>query len=154
MPESPIPLDVADATPEWLAGALGVPVVGVTVLDAHSGTTGRARLGIEYDPGARGPASVFLKLAPFDERQRRFVDAVGLGVAEARFYRDLGAEIPIRIPEVHHAELDDDGRFVMVLEDLEAPGLRFPSPDDPDVADFFDTDVCKLAHGVSSIEMN
>ena len=146
MPESPIPLDVADATPEWLAGALGVPVVGVTVLDAHSGTTGRARLGIEYDPGARGPASVFLKLAPFDERQRRFVDAVGLGVAEARFYRDLGAEIPIRIPEVHHAELDDDGRFVMVLEDLEAPGLRFPSPDDPDVADSVAAIIEALAH--------
>jgi Phosphotransferase enzyme family len=131
----PIPLDVADATPEWLTAALGVPVSGVTVLDAHSGTTGRARLGIEYAAGTTGPSSVFLKLAPFDERQRRFVDAVGLGVAEARFYRDVGREVPIRIPEVHHAELDDDGRFVMLLEDLEAPGLRFPSPDDADVAD-------------------
>jgi hypothetical protein len=135
MPAARIPLEVVDATPEWLTGALGVPVVGVTVLDAHSGTTGRARLGVEYGDDAIGPASVFLKLAPFDERQRRFVDTVGLGVAEARFYRDLGGEVPIRIPEVHHAALDEDGRFVMLLEDLEAPGLRFPSPDDPDVAD-------------------
>jgi hypothetical protein len=128
-------VEVADATPEWLTEALGVPVVGATVLDAHSGTTGRARLGLEYADGAVGPASVFLKLAPFDERQRRFVDAVGLGIAEARFYRDLGSEVPIRIPEVHHAALDDEGRFVMLLEDLEAPGLRFPSPGDADVSD-------------------
>ena len=135
MAEAKIPLDVADATPAWLSAALGAAVDAVTVLDAHSGTTGRARLGVEYADGASGPASVFLKLAPFDERQRRFVDAVGLGVAEARFYRDVGAEVPIRIPAVHHAEIDDDGHFVMVLEDLEAPGLRFPSPDDPDAAD-------------------
>jgi len=133
--EARIPLEVADATPEWLTGALGVTVRGVTVLDAHSGTTGRARLGIEYADGAHGPSSVFLKLAPFDERQRRFVDAVGLGVAEARFYRDIAAEVPIRIPAVHHAAIDEDGRFVMLLEDLEAPGLRFPSPDDADAAD-------------------
>ena len=145
-PGAGIPLEVADATPEWLTGALGVPVRGVTVLDAHSGTTGRARLGVEYADGASGPASVFLKLAPFDERQRRFVDAVGLGVAEARFYRDLGAEVPVRIPEVHHAAIDDSGRFVMLLEDLEAPGLRFPSPDDPDVADSVAAIVEALAH--------
>jgi hypothetical protein len=135
MSESRIPLDVADATPAWLTGALGAEVAAVQVLDAHSGTTGRARLGIQYASGATGPSSVFLKLAPFDARQRQFVDTVGLGIAEARFYRDLGDEMPIRIPVVHHASLDDDRGFVMVLEDLEAPGLRFPSPDDPDVSD-------------------
>jgi Phosphotransferase enzyme family len=130
-----IPLDVADATPGWLSGALGRAVVGVEVVEAHSGTTGRARLAPSYDDGVDGPATVFLKLAPFDERQRRFVDTVGLGVAEARFYRDVAAEVPVRVPAVHHAALDESGRFVMVLEDLQSSGCRFPSPRDSDVVD-------------------
>jgi hypothetical protein len=75
-----------------------------------------------------------VKLAPFDERQRRFVDAVGLGVAEATFYRDLAAATPVRVPRVWHAAVDD-GRYVMVLEDLVASGCRFPRPDDADVGD-------------------
>ncbi|HEU5301214.1 MAG TPA: phosphotransferase [Acidimicrobiia bacterium] len=142
----PIPLDVADATPEWLTGALEQEVASVEVLDAHSGTTGRARLGITYtDDDGDGPASVFLKLAPFDERQRRFVDAVGLGLAEARFYRDVAAEVPVRIPAVHHASTDAVGRYVMVIEDLEATGCRLLSPSAPDVADAVASIVHELA---------
>jgi hypothetical protein len=135
VPAGTIPLDVSDASADWLTAALGRPVVAVEVLDAHSGTTGRARLGVTYDDGASGPRSVFLKLAPFDERQRRFVDLVGLGVAETRFYRDVAAEVPMRLPVVHEAALDDDGRYVMLLEDLEASGCRFLSPRDADIAD-------------------
>jgi aminoglycoside phosphotransferase (APT) family kinase protein len=130
-----IPLEVGDATPEWLSDVLGREVLAVDVLDAHSGTTGRARLGITYGDDGAGPASVFLKLAPFDERQRSFVDLVGLGIAEARFYRDVAASVPVRVPVVHTARLDDDGRYAMLLEDLEASACRFPSPHDGDIVD-------------------
>jgi hypothetical protein len=130
----PIPLDVDQITAEWLTAALGVAVDRVDVLDAHSGTTGRARLGITYADGAEpGPASVFVKLAPFDPRQRKFVDMTGLGVAEARFYRDVADGVPVRVPIGHFSALDNDGRFVMVLEDLVASGCRFPGPGDADV---------------------
>ena len=135
MPVPAIPLEVADATPEWLSEALGRPVVDVEVLDAHSGTTGRARLGLRYRGGDDGPPSVFLKLAPFDDRQRSFVDLVGLGTAEARFYRDVATDVPVRVPTVHCARLDDDGRYVMLLEDLEATRCRFPSPSDDDLVE-------------------
>jgi aminoglycoside phosphotransferase (APT) family kinase protein len=130
-----IPLEVDDATPVWLSDALGRDVVDVEILDAHSGTTGRARLGLRYGDGNEGPPSVFLKLAPFDERQRSFVDMVGLGTAEARFYRDVATDVPVRVPTVHCARLDDGGRYVMLLEDLEATGCRFPSPSDDDLVD-------------------
>lgn len=133
-----IPIEVSELTPEWLSRALGAPVVRTRVLDQHSGTTGRARLGVEYAHDGDGPgrpASIFVKLAPFEERQRRFVDAVGLGVAEARFYRDLAAAMPVRIPEPLHVELDADGGYVMVLEDLVASGCRFPSPADADISE-------------------
>jgi len=134
----PIPVDVDDVTPEWLGAVLGVGVTGVEVLDRHSGTTGRARVGVTYAPGDDGafPPSLFVKLPPFDVAQRKFVDMAGLGVAEALFYRDLAHEITLRIPGVHYAAVDDDGRYVMVIEDLAAAGCRFPRPGDDDVAEW------------------
>ena len=126
-----LPLDVDDLTAEWFGAVLGREVTGVEVLDRSSGTTGRARVALTGDPGV--PASVFVKLAPFDERQRAFVTAVGMGVAEARFYRDLAPEIPVRIPGVWFADTEGDA-YVMVLADLVAAGCRFPHPKDDDIA--------------------
>jgi hypothetical protein len=132
-----LPLDVADLTADWFTSALGLDVTSAEVLDRSSGTTGRARVALTGEPGV--PATVFVKLSPFDERQREFVTSVGMGVAEARFYRDLAPEIPVRIPEVWFADTDadtdDDGdRYAMVLEDLVASGCRFPHPKDEDIA--------------------
>jgi hypothetical protein len=126
-----LPLDVADLTPEWFGTALERDIHGVELLDQSTGTTGRARVALAGEPGV--PATVFVKLAPFDEMQREFVTAVGMGVAEARFYRDLAPEIPVRIPRVWFADTDGD-RYAMVLEDLVASGCRFPHPQDDDIA--------------------
>ncbi len=141
-----IPVAVDDVTPEWLTQVLGLDVVATEVLDQHSGTTGRARLALTYGPGADGacPPSLFVKLPPFDEQQRQFVAQTGLGTAEARFYRDVAADVPVRIPGVLYAELDDDG-YVMLLEDLEASGCRFPRPGDDDVVAVVDSIVAELA---------
>jgi Phosphotransferase enzyme family len=76
---------------------------------------------------------VFVKLSPFDAAQRVFVNEVGMGVAEARFYRDLAAEVPLRVPRPWFADFDGDDRYVMVLEDLESSGCRFPTRDDTDL---------------------
>jgi aminoglycoside phosphotransferase (APT) family kinase protein len=80
------------------------------------------------------PDSVFVKLQPFTSEQRSFLRKVGLGVAEARLYEAVGAELPVRTPRVWHAAFDAaEGSFVMVLEDLEASGCRFPTPADDDI---------------------
>src|SRR5262245_37938328 len=107
----PIPTELSDLTPDWLGAALGTRVDAVTLLDSHSGTTGRARLALR---GAGAPASVFVKLAPFDAAQRRFVAATQMGVREARLYRDLAAELPVRVPRVWYADFDAEERYVMV----------------------------------------
>lgn len=132
--DRPIPVEVADLTPDWLTAALGshgrgARVVGVEVLDAHSGTTGRARLGLTYrgDPGPL-PPSVFCKLAPFDPGQRRLLEQFGIGAVEARFYAELAGDVAglgVRVPGVWHAGRGAHGTFVMVLEDLAATGGRF-----------------------------
>jgi aminoglycoside phosphotransferase (APT) family kinase protein len=125
-----IPVDVDDLTAPWFAEVLARDVSEATVLERSSGTTGRARVALRGEPAT--PATVFVKLPPFDERQRVLVDKTGMGVAEARFYRDLAPEVPVRVPGVWFAATDDDA-YVMVLEDLTASGCTFPTTADVDI---------------------
>src|SRR3954469_15259137 len=87
----PLPVEVADLTPAAMTMLLAsdARVERVDVLDAHSGTTGRARAALEWDRDGDLPSTVFVKLEPFDVRQRAFVRAGGIGANEARLYRDM-----------------------------------------------------------------
>src|SRR5262245_38434374 len=126
-----LPTEVEELDAEWFAQVLQREVSAASLLDRSSGTTGRARVALAGSDEV--PSSVFVKLAPFDEVQRQLVGRTGMGVAEARFYRDLAPEVPVRVPSVLFADTDGD-RYVMVLEDLVASGCRFPRPDDADIA--------------------
>lgn len=126
-----IPGSVDEITPGWLGEALGADVRDVEVIDAHSGTTGRAKVRVDGD-GL--PDTLFVKLRPFDDEQAAFLSMVGLGVSEATFYAAIGNDLPVRSPQVWHSSFDPaDDTFVMVLEDLEAAGCRFATAEDPDV---------------------
>ncbi|HLI73331.1 MAG TPA: phosphotransferase [Acidimicrobiales bacterium] len=136
-----IPTEVGDLDAGWFTEVLrthapDVEVAAAEVVDAHSGTTGRVKVRLEY-AGSRGdlPGTVFCKIAPFEQRQRAFLRQIGIGAMEARFYAEIAPHVGfLRYPRVWHAETDDDGGFVMVLEDLDASGCTFPRPSDPDVA--------------------
>ena len=119
-----IPLDVAELTPGWFSEVLGADVRSAQIVDQHSGTTGRAK--VRLDSGGELPDTVFVKLAPFDPRQRAFLDFTGIGVMEARFYASLAAELPVRLPRCWHADVDGDA-YIMVLEDLDASGCVYRS---------------------------
>ncbi len=123
----------ADITAEWLTEALrttqpDIEVTQVKVLDQHTGTTGRMRVGLTYADGSDGPESMFVKLAPFEEKQQRLVSATDMGRREARFYADLRAETPMHAPLAYYAAYGEDrNEYVMLLEDLEAKGCGFNS---------------------------
>jgi Ecdysteroid kinase-like family len=128
--ELAIPADLDGVTPEWLTQALAstlpdVEVTGVEVLARHSGTTGRARLGLTYAGRGSGPATVFVKLPPFEADQRRLVARTDMGRREARFYAGPAVEVPMRIPRAYHAAHGGPTEYIMVLEDLEAWGCTF-----------------------------
>jgi hypothetical protein len=138
MAKAAIPTDVSELTPDWWTSVLRrhapeVEVASVEVADAHSGTTGRVALRLTYagDPGLL-PERLFCKLAPFDAGQRRLLRHWGIGVMEARFYGLLADEVAVRAPRVWHADWDDRGSFVMVLEDLADSGCVFRRLDGPD----------------------
>jgi hypothetical protein len=118
---SPLPTDVDQLDARWFSAVLDRDVNEVVVLDRSSGTTGRARMALQGEDGL--PASVFVKLPPFDEQQRALVDHTGMGVAEARFYRDLAQEVGVRVPGVWHADTNGRG-YVMVLQWLSERGAR------------------------------
>ena len=129
-----IPSAAEDLTPVWLSEVLGAEVSQVEVVDSHSGTTGRVQLRVVAEPPL--PATLFAKIQPFDAKQRDYLRMIGMGVVEARFYAELGQSVPVRIPRVWHSSFDENnGDFVMILEDLEASGCRFPAADDEDAAD-------------------
>lgn len=139
-----IPASIEELTPQWLSAALDADVSSVEVIDAHSGTTGRAKVRVRSK--GEVPDTLFVKLQPFEDTQREFLRMVGLGVAEARFYAAAAARLPVRIPRVWHATYDDaDGSFIMVLEDLDAAGCRFTSVDDDDVLEVAESLVDELA---------
>ena len=129
--EGSIPDRPEALTPAWLTGVLqkslpGVEVARVEVLDRHSGTTGRARLGLGYASGPAGPASVFVKLPPFDDVQRQLVAFTDMGRREAHFYEAIAAETPVRVPRPYFAAHGDEPTdYIMILEDLEDSGCRF-----------------------------
>ena len=139
-----IPASVDEITPTWLSEVLDVDVAAVEVIDAHSGTTGRAKVRVTAD--GEVPDTLFVKLQPFDAEQREFLKIVGLGVAEAKLYAAVADELPVRVPKVWHSSHDDaDDSFVMVLEDLDAAGCRFLSAEDEDVLDVAESLVDELA---------
>src|SRR5262245_5276496 len=119
-------------TPSWLSEALakslpGVEVARVEIVDRHSGTTGRAKLRLHYAAGATGPETVFVKLPPFNEAQRGLVAVTDMGRREARFYAELAAETPVRVPRCYFAAWGaEPTEYICVLEDLEAGGCTFP----------------------------
>lgn len=141
MTDLAFPTAAADITPAWMSAALaeavpGADVAAVEVLDQHAGTTGRLRLGLAHAAGADGPASVFVKLPPPDERQQALVATTDMGRREARFYAGPGREAPMRIPGCWYAAAGEEPtEYVLVLEDLQASGCTFstrlePLPDD------------------------
>jgi hypothetical protein len=138
-------------TPSWLTEALsasapGAKVARIRTLDSHSGTTGRLRLEVEYDPGPSGPPTVFVKLPPFDEAQRELVAKTDMGRREARFYAGPAAEAPLPIPRAYFAAHGDrPSDYIMVLEDLQATGCTFTNRLEPHAEELAEQLIAGLA---------
>ncbi|MBM4267712.1 MAG: hypothetical protein FJ144_14060 [Deltaproteobacteria bacterium] len=148
----PLPAGLEGIEPAWLSAALakrfpGARVRRVSVVDRHSGTTGRGRITVEYDERADAPESFFVKLPPENEAQRRFVQQLGFGESESRFYLEIRPELSLQAPDCYFAAWsnDGDGRFLLLLEDLVARGMALPRPRDPEVLDYARQVVTDLA---------
>lgn len=120
-----LPEEAADLSPAWLSDALGLEVVGVEVLDQALATNQRLRIGLSYATPGAGPASLFVKLAPLDPVHREMIGATGMGEREVQFYADVAPTVTLRVPRSYLAASEQDGGFVLLLEDLAAAGCEF-----------------------------
>jgi len=120
-----------ELTADWLTSAVQASgfdseARSVELIDAHSGTTGRARIRVDWR-GSDLPENIFVKLAPTDPFQRAVAVDTGMGAREARFYRELATEVPVRAPVPYLSRWTADGQeYVMLIEDLETAGCTFP----------------------------
>jgi aminoglycoside phosphotransferase (APT) family kinase protein len=135
-----VPVTVDDVGADWLTAALqptapGLRVTRVERMGGHSGTTTRERLRVVTDPAAASagvPETLFLKITPPSLGTRFFTTLFELGTTEVEFYRCLGGSLPVKAPRVYCARrARHGGRFVLLLEDLEAAGCGFPSHESP-----------------------
>ena len=126
-----LPMTLDEVTSEWLTDALGTRFPGVRIAEARrdserAGTSTSARFSLDYADQAGHvdlPPSVYVK-GGFDAVMRRRVWAAL--IQEARFYAEFSADIPLNIPVVHFAGIDEDVRQgVLILEDMTLRGVRF-----------------------------
>ena len=128
--------DTPDAlTPEWVTAALrATGTLGdETVVDVVRTPVGTGqmcdsvRLTLRYDRPTDAPSTLVAKLPAADETSRVTAKTLRSYENEVRFYQQLADDLPVRTPEVHYADLDDEGdRFVLLLEDL-APARGRPA---------------------------
>ena len=109
----------SDLTAEWLAATLGVPVTGFTVDRIGTGQMSECyRIGLTYDGGDAGPASVVLKVAATDPTSRQTGLALGLYEREVKFYSDVAPRLGGPIAECYHTSYDPQtGIFTLLLDD-------------------------------------
>lgn len=119
----PLPRTLDGVDAELLTTLLGRRVDSAERLGGSEGTTDRARLALSGD-GV--PATVFVKTASHVPGTRLFGGLASLGENEVRFYRDVRPGMDVEAPVAHAVAFDrPTGRFLLVLEDLEARGARF-----------------------------
>ena len=118
-----IPATPEAITPEWLTHALGCAVESVEVepVAAGSGFVGQAaHLRVTYEhPEGGAPVAMFAKLSSAVPEVREQLRTVGLYATEAGFYRDLGPEVPVRIPRAYATFYSDDtAESLLLLEEI------------------------------------
>ena len=129
MSTGPHPQHVTDISPEWLTALLsqGGTLAGNTrVIDVDTKIIGEgvgflssvARVRLQYDPDQGGaPESLIVKIEPEAEDLREVGDEMHAFEREIRFYTEVAARVPVRLPRVY-ATLMEPPDYAIVMEDL------------------------------------
>jgi hypothetical protein len=151
---APVPGYVTDLDAPWLERVLqprypGVSVESLTVREVTNGTCSRVRITAAYGPEGSArtpPPDLFVKTCFFDNpffEKNRLNGRVG---NEGRFYDELLPTLDVPTARLHaYAALPDEGRSVMVLDDLQSLGATWGHACSPVTADVADVILGHLA---------
>jgi hypothetical protein len=77
------------------------------------------RFTLAYDQTTDAPQSVIVKLATDDPHRLFVMQSAKFYAREVRFYDELAADAPVRVPRCLHASIDPEtSMFILVLEDV------------------------------------
>ncbi|HSM54471.1 MAG TPA: phosphotransferase [Erythrobacter sp.] len=116
-----------EVTGDWLAerlrqaGLLGDGRITAVRWEAiGTGQVGDSvRFHLEYDAPDKGPATLAGKFPAADPTSRGTAAMLGLYAKEVRFYREVAAQLEVRVPATYAAEVSEDGSsFILLFEDL------------------------------------
>jgi len=119
IPETPGGIDA-----EWLNNALeGWPEIASVEHDDIGEGTGIfgqiSRLSVGYaDAAGSSPTRMVVKMACLEPENLAIANALGIYERELRFYEELASTLPFRVPASYLLQRGDDGRFVLIIEDL------------------------------------
>lgn len=119
-------LTPAELEPDWFTGllrerGLDVEVAGVEMEPVGTGQLAETRrFTFRYagTPAPGAPASVVGKFTSENATAAETGHTLGIYRSEVMFYRELAAGAGIRTPKVYAADIDDEGRFLLLLEDM------------------------------------
>jgi len=122
------PMHPEEITPEWITHALkeggylkhsSIKSIEKRILGEGKGfLSSVVQVKIEYDAEEKGaPLSVVVKIEPEEGGFKRFGDEMDAFQREIRFYREIAATVPIRLPKLYYA-VDQPPAYSMVMEDL------------------------------------
>lgn len=126
----PLPLTLAEITPEWLTRALRtrtqkVTVNGVEVVDVNNGTCTKVRLRLDLDDAGKAagiPELVILK-GGFEPHSRVMAH---VHLSEVRGYRDVFPYVSLPTPRCFFADFSEEQQQgVVIMEDLCELGVEF-----------------------------
>lgn len=124
----PIPHEVQGLDLAWFRDALGqrfpeARLTGSEIVQVMPGTCTKIRASLQWEGDAAGaPESVLIK-GGFAEHSHLFL---GMHETEMRYYQDVAPRARFDTPACYFAGRDrEDGRSLVVLEDLDRRGVRW-----------------------------
>lgn len=116
-----IPRSIDDVTAEWLTTATGLDVTGVEheIIGVGLGVSSAVyRLHLT---GTDVPDSLVLKLPALDEAAVFTSSMLRMYEREVKFFDELAARVPARVPGFHGGAVDEGGAgFYLLMEDMGA----------------------------------
>ena len=122
-----IPLTLEDINLDWIRGALqpkfpDAEITAIEVQDLIRGASTKVRVALQANSGQL-PASVIVK-GGFEEHSKDMCYGQRM---EMRAYRDVLPHVNLDAPACHFAGEDEEGRAVIILEDLTLREMEFLS---------------------------
>jgi hypothetical protein len=135
----------ADTLTQMLGkGVINAKVDHTNLVDAHDGMTTRNKITLQWNKAGQDaglPNQVFVKVTPDGPYLRETLSMLHMSENEVQFYNQVQPELPELAPKAYYSKSYPGGRFLILMEVLEARKLK----------PYWQVDVCSFEHAKAVI---